>query len=169
MAHLSSTVKHRWADLRSPLSCVWHTGPSSLPKTTRRGSPMSAAQGAVRQSDWTATGVWDWLSSSSLANQLAFMGRAKKKFRSCSHEVLTFSDVRKQEWTVIASEHSIQNIQFLLKRAAIVWGTSVCWQVHYSICKIMKGGIHIFFLFCLLTSPSFILSYSLSLSVAISL
>lgn len=50
------------------------------------------------------------------------------------------------------SERSIKNIHVLVKRAAIVWKTSVCWQVHYTFCEIMKGGIHMFSLLSLYIS-----------------
>lgn len=73
-----------------------------------------------------------------------------------------------QPWSCAAFffffECSIWNIQFLLKRAAIVWRTSVCWQVHYSICKIMKGGIHIF---SPLLSPHISLFHSLILPLSL--
>lgn len=63
---------------------------------------MSTVQGAVRQSDWIAVGVWDCLSSGSVANWSAFVQRSGEKLRSYSHEVLTFSDVPKQGSTVSA-------------------------------------------------------------------
>lgn len=137
---------------------LWsHTSPLPLPNPITRRSPMSTAQGAVRQSDWIAVGVWDWLSSSSVANQSSRMHAAseEEKLRSCSHEVLIFSGETK---TRLDCDPASQNILILVKRAAVVWRTSVCWQIHYTTTRLWKVA----FTFFPLLSPHISLFHSLS-------
>lgn len=153
---------------------LWsHTSPLSLPKPIRGPSPMSTVQGAVRQSDWIAVGVWDCLSSGSVANWSAFVQRSGEKLRSYSHEVLTFSDVPKQGSTV--SAHSFF-WSAVFKISRFHWSVQLLFEeqafADKSItlfARLWKVAFTFFFLFCLLTSPSFILSYSLSLSGHLSL
>lgn len=105
---------------------LWsHTSPLSLPKPIRGPSPMSTVQGAVRQSDWIAVGVWDWLSSGSVANWSAFVQRSGEKLRSYSHEVLTFSDVPKQGSTVIAHSFFWSAV---FKISRFYWGVQLLFE-----------------------------------------
>lgn len=98
-----------------------------------------------------------------LARSLPFQPPCAK-LRSRSHEVLTFSAGREQGRTVSASERSVQNIPFLpncycLRNKRLLTSPLLHLQDY-------ERWHSVFFppFFCLLTSPSFILSCSLPLS-----
>lgn len=121
---------------------------------------MSAAQGAVKQSDRMAMGVWDWPSSGSGANSSGCM-RGVKKVIFCSSDILRCTETRLHSDPFPCA--GLKNVPFSLKRTAIVWRTSVCWQVHYTFLRDYERWHsnpppHC----CLLTSPSFIFALALS-------